>query len=264
MTAIPPRASRNALLFAALFTAAGASQAQSDLLVYGRLDVAQRQLAHAYGDGLREIPLGAASASRRGVRGSEDLGGGLKVILQVEGNPDQDPGTAVLDGRLPGRASTLGLAGDVGPLAFGHLTLNGFYRQIRNVNPAIDRELYSVGGTYRLNAAQFSLSYMRYGGDTTPQENRAWAGSLSYALTSAIDVIGGLYYDRQRAIDGGKKMGVIAINYKLSRRSNVYFQADRGNVMDAYIGSRFDEQGLGYALQIRNRNSVSVGLRHQF
>lgn len=55
---------------------------------------------------------GGQSGSRWGLKGTEDLGGGLKAVFQLENGFDLTNGTSTQGGRLFGRHATVGLASD--------------------------------------------------------------------------------------------------------------------------------------------------------
>jgi len=87
-----------------------------------------------------------------GLRGSEDLGGGLSAVFNVESGFNSGTGTSGQGGRLFGRSAYVGLKGDWGQLAFG--------RQYNMLNVAIRRadflgpNIYGLGNldTYIPNA----------------------------------------------------------------------------------------------------------------
>ncbi len=98
---------------AVAFATAGAAQAQSNVQVYGRIA--------GYVEGAKEGTSGSitkqtADVSWLGVRGSEDLGGGLKVNFKIEtrvvnDNPQNRP--------LGGDQATVGLSNNLGSLDLG-------------------------------------------------------------------------------------------------------------------------------------------------
>jgi predicted porin len=71
--------------------------------------------------GGRQIALtsGVNNGSRFGLRGSEDLGGGLKAIFQLENGFDVSSGKFGQGGLLFGRQAFVGLSNDVGTLTLG-------------------------------------------------------------------------------------------------------------------------------------------------
>lgn len=106
---------RSALALAAC--AAGA-QAQTHVQLYGRLNVAAEYVkASATADGPR-LSQQRLSNNRSvlGFRGSEDLGGGVSAIFQVEGTLSLDTGA----GELARRDTRVGLDGGFGTLFAGH------------------------------------------------------------------------------------------------------------------------------------------------
>ncbi|WP_028997124.1 porin [Azohydromonas australica] len=102
-----------ATLLAAL---AGAAQAQSpgpSVQLYGLIDVAVEHLNHVAptGGSLTRMPgITASLPSRWGLRGSEDLGGGLRGVFVLESGFGPDTGGSNQAGRLFGRQAYVGLS----------------------------------------------------------------------------------------------------------------------------------------------------------
>jgi len=105
----------------ALFSVAASAQ----VTLYGRVDLSVGQQA----DATDNIDLRNGSGSRLGVKGSEDLGGGLKAVFHLQHRFNADTGTA--GDRFWEGKSIVGLAG-----SFGSVTLG------REENPA-----YTLGQT---------------------------------------------------------------------------------------------------------------------
>lgn len=105
-----------------LAATAGASQAQSNVTIYGLVDTGVEHVSNvgAAGLSLTRMPsLTASLPSRIGFRGTEDLGGGLKVVYTLENGFGVDTGTAGYGGRLFGRQAFVGLSGDWGTVSIG-------------------------------------------------------------------------------------------------------------------------------------------------
>ena len=108
---------RGAPALAALAACAGA-QAQTQVQLYGRLNVAAEYVkASGTADGPR-LSQQRVSNNRSvlGFRGSEDLGNGVSAIFQVEGTLSLDTGA----GELARRDTRIGLDGGFGTLFAGH------------------------------------------------------------------------------------------------------------------------------------------------
>ncbi|SAK98344.1 porin [Caballeronia fortuita] len=110
--------------FAAL--AATSAHAQSSVTLYGIIDAGisyvnnSTQTATRAGEKLFKYDDGIAQGSRWGMRGSEDLGGGMKAIFTLEGGFNSGTGTLGQGGALFGRQAYVGLAkNDVGSVTFG-------------------------------------------------------------------------------------------------------------------------------------------------
>ena len=108
---------RNAIALAAFGLASGLASAQSSVTLYGVVDVAVERIKGA--TSLTRVSSGQQPGSRWGLRGSKDLGGGLKAVFLLESGFNADVGTLGQGGRLFGRQGYVGLAGGWGALRLG-------------------------------------------------------------------------------------------------------------------------------------------------
>ncbi|OWW20188.1 porin [Noviherbaspirillum denitrificans] len=110
-------------LFAACALAAcsAAASAQSNVTLYGLVDTTIRYSTNenAAGDNKLQLTDGVLTGSRWGVRGVEDLGGGLKALVTLESGFAPDTGGMLQGGRLFGRQGYVGLDGSFGKVLFG-------------------------------------------------------------------------------------------------------------------------------------------------
>ncbi|XYJ08212.1 porin [Telluria sp. B2] len=95
------------------------AQAQTNVQVYGLVDAGVESVNHAAPDGgsLVRVVSGGKNTSRWGLRGSEDLGGGLKAVFNLEGGILMDTGAS--DGPLFKRQANVGLEGGFGRVVVG-------------------------------------------------------------------------------------------------------------------------------------------------
>ena len=101
---------------------AGVAHAQSSVTLYGLIDagVTYANHANAQAKDLVQYADGVAQGSRWGLRGSEDLGGGLKAIFTLENGFNSGTGALGQGGALFGRQAYVGLAQNgVGSLTLG-------------------------------------------------------------------------------------------------------------------------------------------------
>jgi len=93
--------------------------AQSNVQVYGLIDAGAEFVNHAGEDGGNVVRVisGGKNTSRWGFRGSEDLGGGLKAVFNLEGGILLDTGAS--DGAVFKRQAYVGLENDLGRIVIG-------------------------------------------------------------------------------------------------------------------------------------------------
>ncbi len=101
----------------ALAACACAAQAQSSVTLYGVADMAIERVKGA--TTTTRAASGQQQGSRWGVRGTEDLGGGLKAVFQMEAGLNMSTGALGQGGLGFGRQSYVGLAGDFGAVRLG-------------------------------------------------------------------------------------------------------------------------------------------------
>jgi predicted porin len=123
-----------------LFGVAGIAHAQSSVTLYGVIDESIQYVNNAtpHGGSLVQMFGGNIQGNRFGLKGSEDLGGGLKAIFQLENGFDINTGKLQQGGALFGRQAYVGLSGD----AWGTLTLG------RQYDPLVDMIQPLTGDNY--------------------------------------------------------------------------------------------------------------------
>ena len=113
------------LTIAALAATAGTAHAQSSVTLYGVIDAGISYVNHSKtangGTGkLFKYDDGVAQGSRWGLRGTEDLGGGLKAIFVLENGFNSGNGTIGQGGAIFGRQAYVGLSqSQYGTVTFG-------------------------------------------------------------------------------------------------------------------------------------------------
>ncbi len=108
----------NKKLFAlAIVSVASAASAQSSLNLYGVVD-ASVESVKAGNDTVTRVSSDNLASSRFGLKGTEDLGGGLKAVFVLESAVSTDTGAADTS-RFFGRQAWVGLSGSFGELRLG-------------------------------------------------------------------------------------------------------------------------------------------------
>ena len=115
---------KKSLIALAALAAVSAASAQSSVTLYGRLDAGYQQIKITAFDNagnsltgkVNGIQSNGLSTSMWGLKGSEDLGGGLKANFVLEGSVDVASGPSSLNFT---RDSTIGLSGGFGAARIG-------------------------------------------------------------------------------------------------------------------------------------------------
>lgn len=178
--------------------ACGAAEAQSSVTLYGVADVNVEFVNHVAaipsaangfnpGQGKKVFreDAGGYSGSRWGLRGKEDLGGGLTSVFVLESGFNSDTGTLQQGGRLFGRQAFVGVETQYGQFTLGR-QYSSLFGTLANFVPARYATQYEpvgvvAGGNFRQdNAAQYkgsfgpvnvSATYSFGVGTTLPQVN---------------------------------------------------------------------------------------------
>ena len=124
---------KKSLIALAVLAASGAAMAQSSVTLYGLIDASvQSYKANVFTASttvpgtitlanVRQTRLGSGiqNGSRWGLKGSEDLGGGLNAVFDLQSGFTVDDGVSAQGGRLFGRHAFVGVNGGFGTLTFG-------------------------------------------------------------------------------------------------------------------------------------------------
>lgn len=201
---------KSLLALAVLGAFAGAASAQSSVTLYGRVD-----LSIGKNPGSSAKYMANGSGSRVGLRGVEDLGGGLSALFNIEHRYDADTGRQSNAQRFWTGRSIVGLQGGFGQVVLGREYTTAFLQSQLVADPwgwdtvvAGLNTTITGGGivgvrndsslTYRLTAGGFAFgAQIAEATDTfTNVPNRPVNFAISYA---GGPITAGLGYDRTGA-----------------------------------------------------------------
>ncbi|MFP3611806.1 porin [Paraburkholderia sp. SIMBA_050] len=171
----------------ALLSVTGVAHAQSSVTLYGLIDESI-QYAHntvdASGKNSNQVGLvgGNLQGNRFGLKGTEDLGGGLKAIFQLENGFDINSGRLGQGGKMFGRQAYVGLTND----SFGTVTLG------RQYDPVVDL-------VQPLTADNYFGSTFTTPGDVDNNDNSSRTNS---AVKYTSPVWGGFQFEGMYAFGG--------------------------------------------------------------
>lgn len=107
------------LIAVALACLAGSAMAQSNVTIYGLVDVGLVHDGGQPGGSITKLSSGVFNGSRWGLRGREDLGGGLSAVFTLENGFQADTGALGQGGLGFGRQAFVGLNGGFGSVKLG-------------------------------------------------------------------------------------------------------------------------------------------------
>ncbi|MGN7984957.1 porin [Burkholderia sp. 22313] len=110
---------KSLLALLALGAFAGAAHAQSSVTLYGIIDEGLLFNNNAGGKHLYSMASGVMQGSRFGMRGTEDLGNGLKAIFVLENGFDVNSGKLGQGSLMFGRQAYVGLSSQAGTVTLG-------------------------------------------------------------------------------------------------------------------------------------------------
>ncbi len=183
-----------------------AALAQSSVTVYGRVNTTVESQNDVGGEG--RVTVVQNNSSRWGLKGSEDLGGGLKANFLLESGFASDTGAN--SGGLFGRESWVGLSGGFGAFKMGNLTpvtalyyATSDYIGMHNHETGTSSDAFYMGAGTGRNALSYttpSMGGLTIEGQYGLKETKAAGTKDTFALVGNYQV-GGFY------IGGGYSSG---------------------------------------------------------
>ncbi len=205
------------LLLAAGLSTGGAAFAQSNVTIYGIVDTSIHYLnnANAKGDSNIRIDNGAIANSRIGFKGTEDLGGGLKAMFQLENGFSSDNGAMLQGGALFGRQSWVGLQGGFGKVRVGRQNTPLFDLLADHFDPLTVGNYASNSWLPAAGTLIRTPNMVRYDGDFGPVSAAAsWAfGETAGSVRTGSQFSSALRYTAGAfSVGGGFQQTVSATN----------------------------------------------------
>jgi predicted porin len=145
------------LIALAVLAASGAAMAQSSVQIYGIVDTyvgtTKDTIKSASAEQQTVVGSGGLKSSHWGMKGTEDLGGGLKAGFKLEQRFKSDDGS--LDGVNFKGESSINLSGNFGTVALGRMATP--YDDLRRkTNPIADTNISPVGDTIKNAKADYT------------------------------------------------------------------------------------------------------------
>ena len=251
----------NKIILAAIASACATSAfAQSSVTLYGLIDEGFDYTTNVGGSHAYEMTSGYAQGSRWGLKGSEDLGGGLKTIFQIESGFNVNTGKLAQGGLGFGRQAYVGIESErYGTLTFGRqydsvvdylalTTANGNWGGYLLSHP-FDND--NTDNTFRINNtvkyASPDLSGFQIGGtysfsnSTGFADNRQLSVGAQYTYGGLLVAAAYLNADNPGATSGG---AIAGSNSTIGADAN--FQSERLRVFGAGINYTVGAATVGF------------------
>jgi general bacterial porin, GBP family len=216
---------KNLMAIALLGVAASAAHAQSSVTLYGLIDVGitytNSQVTNQGGRSNVQLLSGPVDGSRWGLRGAEDLGGGLKAIFTLENGFNVNNGTLGQGGREFGRQAFVGLSSMdygavtlgrqydsmvdyVGPLALTGTQYGGTHFAHPFNNDNLNNNSYSINNSIKYQSANYAgfkfgglYGFSNEAGGFS--DNRAYSVGASYSF-GPLNVAAGYLHLNNNAV----------------------------------------------------------------
>lgn len=216
---------------ALLGLAAGSASAQSNVTVYGLLDTAVVLARGGPSGAFNKLESGVSNGSRLGLRGVEDLGGGISAIFTLESGILADSGASDQNGALLLRG------------AFNHSDNAAATDSARNT---------LLIAKYDFGSVAASLGYGANKG-TRLVDSRDYIAAMSMPL-GAYGLAATLIHKSDRAATGlGANQAALAYTYAFSKRTNLYLAYSKlSNIR--FATSKFGD----------GDRELDIGIKHRF
>lgn len=226
---------------------AGSVQAQSNVVIYGVLDT-YAGYTNAEGTGnVATVDSGGYQASRIGLRGAEDLGGGVKATYTLEGGIASDTGAMHDSSRLFNRQAWVGLSSGYGELRFGRQNSSSFLMIAR-----LDTFAGATYGSFLNNTSAYTPRYDNVIGYISPVM-KGFKLQAYYSLGERSDDSDGL---RTMILAGEYERGPLYLGVSSSRQNTANGEA---SITSTFAGGSYDYgQGRLYAGVYRGNNLGAV------
>lgn len=254
---------------AATTTAANAQQAptgttsSTSVQIYGVVDA---YVQHARGaSSLTRVQSGGLNGSRFGLRGSEDLGGGLRAIFTIESGLNVDDGSFG-QGAFWGRQAFVGIASPYGQLTLGRqygsiYTLSSDFSEFSN--GPIGASTAVIGGFGGYEPVRGSATTATGNGgparnnNSVKVETPSFSGFKAGALVGLGEVTGGTNETRIADVYGRYTAGPLDVMVSLQDDKSAAASLDVRTISAAAAYQFGDFHVTGGVISVDDRNAIT-------
>lgn len=237
---------KKSLIALAVLAASGAAMAQSSVTLYGVVDIyVGSNEVQVGGIGQRQTVVNSdgVNGNRWGLKGAEDLGGGMKAIFQLESGFTLDNGASAQGGLLFGRQAFVGLES-----GFGTVSVGRHYSAYDNLHGATSHNY----DAFSFNAARNFVSADNRGtsangmADYTNRLNN----SVAYTSPSFGGFSGSVVYGL-----GENKNAPTNLNGDATDSASVHIKYANGPLL---VGYAYQQDKLAAVAGVQNTNKYNL------
>jgi len=255
---------RRSLFALASMASVAVAHAQSSVTLYGLIDDGINYQSNANGKPLFSISAGELNGSRWGLRGKEDLGGGLSAIFLLENGFDENTGKLGQGGLEFGRQAYVGISGGAGTVTLGRQ----YDSIVDYVNPFAVANTW--GGTYLGHPGDVDqLAHTNRTNNSVKYKSKDIDGFSFGGMYSLGGVAGDDTRNQIYSLGGGYTHGPfsVGVGYLNVRDPNVSFWGDTGTpaaTAQSVPGANFAASPVttGFA-SANSSQAITVGTSYQ-
>src|SRR5471030_2503860 len=262
---------RTAVAVAVTGSVAQAAFAQSSVTLYGIVDAGFTYTNNQKGNSAYQATQGNVQGSRWGLLGSEDLGGGNKVLFRLENGFSLESGSSGQGGRMFGRSAWVGLNNNRTDNAvkyttptFSGFTANAMYAFSNTAGDFSNNRAWSVGADYAAGPVRLDAAYSLV---DHPASNTAGAAPSDNYYSTSSSIISNVARNQVWGAGGAYTFGpaTVALLY-----TNSHFDLLTGGSLrfanyEASVRYQFTPAtllSLGYIYTSQNSSSASASNGH--
>ena len=230
---------KKSLIALAVLAASGAAMAQSSVTLYGIADAyvgsSKTELGNNNSQRQTNVNSSGINGSRWGLKGAEDLGGGMKAIFTLESGFNLDNGASAQNGNLFSRQAYVGLQS-----GFGTVSLGRQYSAYDNLQGATnhnyDANMFSARGAVSANGIK-------------DYSNRV-DNSIAYATPDFGGFSGAVVYSF-----GENKNTAANVNGDATDNGSVHIKYANGPLL---VGYAYQEETMAAIRGVQDKNKYNL------
>ena len=229
---------KKSIIALAVLAASGAAMAQSSVTLYGIADAyvgSTKTEVNGVGQRQTAVNTSGVNGSRWGLKGSEDLGGGMSAIFQLESGFSLDTGASAQNGTLFSRQAFVGLQSGFGTVSLGR-QYSAYDALHGATNHNYDAFTFSASGPVAANGMRDYTSRVDNSIAYNSPDFSGFSGAVVYGL-------------------GENKNALTNVNGSATDNASVHIKYANGPVM---VGYAYQQEKLAAVAGVQDKNKYNL------